>query len=243
MKSIVFIPLSLGIILFSCHSNTSPNTTITTQEQTPVETQFLITNHSAGLFKMNGAWQEIAQNTYQYDFIQSYGSCIDACCDGGFIIGRNISKDKSYLDEEILAVGCITFDDDTEGEETKHQNNPDVFYSVSDNCKAWYWKDSIHYIILFSQEFKTKEGIGVGSTLEQLQEKLGPLSFYVGWLEEDPNAFQVKVSAYPAVQFIINADDYKENWEDISISESDNNIQLSDLKENTTIKRIIIINK
>lgn len=58
---------------------------------------------------------------------------------------------------------------DNSSSKNKHKSNPDVFYSFSDNCTAWYWKDKVDYIAVHSELFKTKEGIGVGSPLEEVR--------------------------------------------------------------------------
>lgn len=119
--------------------------------------------------------------------------------------------------------------------------NKEVFYPYPNNCGGWwYWKDKTGYIVVHSNVFKTKEGIGVGTTLENLQEKFGKLHFYVGWIEEDVNALQVVIKSYPNIEFILSYDDYKGNWEEISLLKEENSLTISDFKKNTKIKRLIV---
>jgi hypothetical protein len=62
----------------------------------------------------------------------------------------------------------------------------------------------------------------------------------VGWIEENVNALQVVIKSYPNTSFILDIDDYKGNWENISLTEDENSLKVSDFKENTKIKRLIV---
>ncbi|MDR1678432.1 MAG: hypothetical protein LBR81_01480 [Prevotellaceae bacterium] len=203
--------------------------------------KFLISNNAAGYFKIGGSWQNFAENNYQYRYKQGYATCVDGCCTGGFSLG-----------DGILTIGTSVFEYgesfNDEIDSKKHVNNPDVFYVSSDNCKAWYWKDSISSILIYSDLFQTKEGVGVGTTLEDAQKQFGKLVFKIGWIEEDANAVQFTTSAYPAIKFVLNTDDYMGSWEELSnlnyrLSSNygkENLLTISNFKKNTTIKHIII---
>ena len=201
---------------------------------------YLVTNNSAGYFKIGGSWQNFAKNNYAYKSVQGFGTCTDACCDGGFNLGTVISngKDGQTIEKPEITIGALDFGKSKS--KTEHKGNPNVFYISSANCNGWYWKDKINYIIIYSEIFKTKEGIGVGSTLEELQEKLGKLQFYVGWIEEQENALQITVKSYPNIQFILDVDDYKGNWEDISLKLDKNSFTISNFKKDTKIKRLVV---
>lgn len=219
-------------------------------EQSDTLNKFLITNNSAGYFTIGEPWQDFAKNKYQYEFVQGYGSCVDACCKGGFYLGNGIIKnewDEQILEDLKLTVGSQIFEEndaeswDDEIGSKKYKNDPTLFYVSSDNCKGWYWKDEIGFIILYSDLFKTKEGVSVGTTLEDAQKQLGKLLFDIGWIEENPNAVQFKISSYPNIEFILKPDDYAGNWEELSgLRGKGNMLTISDFKENTTIKQIII---
>ncbi len=241
----VLFSIFAGAFLASCGSKTATNEPVnsTTEEKTQLETiekKNLITNTSVGYFVLDSAWQNVAKKEYTYQFIESMGSCVDACCDGGFLLGYNDANntDKTIIDKEELTIGAALFSDDDS--EKKYKTNKDVFYVASDNCSGWYWKDKISYIVILSPLYKTQEGIGIGSTLETVESKFGKLSFNIGWVEEDPNAVQIEIEPYPSVEFILDIDDYKKNWEDISLSGTKNKIQLSDFNANTEIKRIVV---
>ena len=201
---------------------------------------YLVTNNSVGYFKIGESWQNFAKNNYAYKSVQGFGTCTDACCDGGFNLGKVISngKDGQTIEKPEITIGALDFGESIS--KTEHKGNPNVFYISSDNCNGWYWKDKINYIIIYSEIFKTKEGIGVGSNLAELQEKLGKIQFYVGWIEEQENALQITVKSYPNIQFILDVDDYKGNWEDISLKGDKNAITISDFKKDTKIKRLIV---
>ncbi|HLR01115.1 MAG TPA: hypothetical protein VK102_12160 [Sphingobacterium sp.] len=253
MKKLNYIWIAVFVILWtSCNQK---NNTDREQKQSPIqleektgntvsensEDKFLISNHSAGYFKIGGSWQNYAEKEYSYKSVQGYGTCVDACCDGGFQLGYKIVED-SYgpkIENVQITIGAVNFDQN-EKSESKYKDNPEVFYASSDNCKGWYWKDKINYIVVYSELFKTKEGIGVGTTLEEMQEKFGELHFYVGWIEEDINALQVSIKSYPDIKFILDIDAYKGNWEEIGFMEDKNEITVSDFKENSKIQRLII---
>lgn len=199
---------------------------------------FLITNNSVGYFKIGSDWQNLAKNSYDYKSIQGFGSRTDACCDGGFNLGKVINNGNNgqTIKNPEITIGASVFGKSES--KTEHKSNPNVFFVSSDNCPGWYWKDKISYIITYSEAFKTKEGIGVGSTLEEVQEKLGELKFYVGWIEEEENPLHFTIKSYPNLQFVLNDVDYKGNLEDVNLTADNNSITISDFNKNTKIKQI-----
>lgn len=239
-RSYFLLFIILGVLLGGCEQKTSK---IDKQTETVAvdksENKFLITDNAVGHFKIGEAWQSTAKEDYKYKYVQGYGTCTDACCDGGSLLGNKTIDDEygTTIENPQLNIGAMLFDEDES--ESKHKNNPDVFYVSSDNCKGWYWKDKTEYITIFSDLFKTKEGIGVGTTLEELQEKFGELHFYVGWIEEDVNALQVEIKAYPKIKFILDIEDYKDNWEDISLKGDENSITIANFKKGSKIKRLL----
>lgn len=199
---------------------------------------FLITNNSVGYFKIGDAWQNFAKSSYDYKSIQGYGSCTDACCDGGFNLGKviNSGNNGQTIKNPEITIGASVFGKSES--KTEHKSNPNVFFVSSDNCSGWYWKDKISYIVAYSEAFKTKEGIGVGSTLEEVQEKFGKLKFYVGWMAEEENPLHFTIKSYPNLQFILDVSDYKGNLEDVNLTADNNSITISDFNKNTKIKQI-----
>ena len=238
MKKTVIILSILALIAGSCGQRTDKQTktvnnkavgeqkeknTQSENEQFDRKNKFLITNNSVGYFNINGSWQNLAEKEYHYQYVQGYGTCVDACCNGGFDLGNG-----------IMTIGALRFDDKID------KSNPNVFYVSTDNCGGWYWKDKISFIVIHSDLFKTKEGVGVSITLEESQKKLGKLVFNIGWIEEDANAVQFSTSFYPTIGFVLDVDDYIGNWEEISFMGEGNTLTISDFKDNTKIKRIIV---
>lgn len=245
---------TLGLVLLSCAKNTPKNIDFVceqNQSQTHSETQteiipsdniddkYLITNNSVGYFKIGGSWQNFAKNDYKYKYVQGYGTCTDACCDGGFDLGGVISNDNYGLKIESpeITIGCLPLNesDSIYG----HNSNPSVFYISSDNCNGWYWKDKISYFVIYSEAFKTKEGIGVGTTLEKIQEIFGKVVIFIGWLEEDANAIQIEVNSYPNLALILDVDDAIGGYEKLS-SHENQYLSITNFRKNTKIKRLII---
>lgn len=203
---------------------------------TEMEDKLLITNNSVGYFKIGDPWQNIAKNEYKYQSVQGYGTCSDACCDGGFALGIKLVVNKyGWVENPEITIGALPF------KGSNYKNNKDVFYVKSDNCSDWYWNDKIDYLVIYSEAFKTKEGIGVGTTLEKVKETLGKVVINIGWLEEDRNAIQVKIESYPNIVFILNVEDAIGGYEKLSTLEG--NAIISDFKKNTKIKRLLINSK
>lgn len=264
MKKFKFLLISTTLILATSCGQQSSKDDETVNEQTQAkenisqieeqsgdvaeesfEDKFLITNNSVGYFKIGGSWQNSAKNDYNYKYVQGYGTCTDACCDGGFALGSNlVINEHGWAENPEIEIGALIYKSsdsfDDERERNKYKNNKDVFYISSDNCSGWYWNDKINYLLIYSEKFKTKEGIGVGTTLEKLEEKYGNLHFYVGWIEEDENALQVVIKSYPNISFILDIDDYKGNWEEISLKEYENSLKVFDFKKDTKLQRLIL---
>ena len=119
-------------------------------------TKYLITEYAVGYFNIGEPWQSIAAEKYTYVYTQGYGMCVDACCDGGYVLGLKMDEAGEFIEDGMLTIGCAQFDDDES--ETKYKDNSNVFYTSSDNCKAWFWKDKIKYIFIYSDLFKSKRG-------------------------------------------------------------------------------------
>jgi hypothetical protein len=205
--------------------------------------KYLITDTSVGHFIHNNPWQNIAKNIYNFQFLEGYGKCHDACCDGGYLLGNKIidSEYGQTIEFPELTIGAVSFDKNNEDPST-HKNNPNVFFVLTDNCPGWYLKDKINYVVVYSEQFRTKEGVGVASTLEMAEALFSKLDFYIGWIEEDSDALNFTVKQYPNIEFILDIEDYKGNWEDISLQGEDNTLKILDFKKNTKIQRIIVNN-
>jgi hypothetical protein len=199
---------------------------------------YLIVNNSVGFFKLGETWQNFAKNHYYYKSVQGYGTCLDACCDGGYTLGKAITNGNygQTIENPEITIGALRFGESES--KTEHKNNANLFYISSDNCSGWYWKDKISYIMIYSEAFKTKEGVGVGTTLEKLKEILGEVVINIGWLEEDANAVQVKINSYPSIEFILDVDDAIGGYE--KLSTLDGTATILDFKKNTKIKRLIV---
>lgn len=233
----IFLAIVVAFCLNSTYAQTSK---VQVAQGTAVSSaDYLITNNSVGYFKIGGFWQKFAKINYAYKFIQGYGSCMDACCDGGFSLGKVIinSDYGKVIENPEITIGASSFS--KSASKTQHKGNPKVFYITSDNCSGWYWKDKINYIVVYSEAFKTKEGIGIGTTLEKIQELMGKVVIKIGWMEEDGNAIQVKVDSYPNIEFILDADDAIGGYEKLSTF-GEQLASITDFKENTKIKRLII---
>lgn len=256
---------TLSIIFISCGQNSTTNKDNLNKETHPptqidkdtsfvevqtdetkneeVEAKYLITNNSVGNIKIGGPWQKSVKLDYDYEVHQGFGSCGDGCCDGGFGLGKKlIVTDWGWVENPEIIIGALLFEDaelfDDEKNKNKYKNNKNVFYSSSDNCSGWYWKDKVNYVLIFSEVFKTKEGIGVGTTLEKMKETFGNVVINVGWIEEDPNAIRVKVNSYPNIKFIIDVDDAVGGYE--NFNPEGESAKISDFKKNTKIRRIIV---
>jgi hypothetical protein len=153
--------------------------------------------------------------------------------------------------------------DKNEESPNKHKYNPNVFYSMSDNLRGWYYKDKIKYVLIFSELFKTKEQVGVGSTLESVQKIFGKLNINVGSLTGEPEPYPItfNLKPYPQILFILDIEDCKAfipwegDWDNIdwdsyeksmhyrSLELLENTtLSVNDFKKNSKIKTIIVGN-
>jgi hypothetical protein len=242
--------LVVGLILFGCRMNSKKledgasltKNKITAKDETikQINDQYLISGSKVGLFSIGNSWQQISREVYQFEFVQGYGNCHDACCDGGFNLGREIINSEYGMEVSplILTIGAMEFDQNES--ENIHIDNPEVFYSSSPNCSGWFWKDKIAYVIIHSDLFKTKDGIGVGTSLLHLEKEFGKLQFDIGWIEEDANSIKVKIEKYPNLAFVLDVEDFNGDWEVISFSGFDNSVSTSDFKPETKVKRIFV---
>ncbi len=197
---------------------------------TAVSEDFLITDDAAGRFSLGQPWRSVNQR-YGYTFTQGYGSCIDACCTGGFLLSGGVGDKKP-----MLTIGAAIFD--VESDETRYVNRKDVFYIVSDNCSGWYKVDEVAYLEIYDAAFQTKEAIGPGSTLLQASKTYPNLIFGAGWIEEDANALYFRVPSYSNLMFVLDVEDYLGDWETISMSREDNQIKVKDFKAGAKIQRV-----
>jgi NAD-dependent dihydropyrimidine dehydrogenase PreA subunit len=197
---------------------------------------YLITSSSVGFFKLGSSWRNAA-NKYKYESIQGYGTCVDACCDGGFQLGEKlVVNEYGWAENPDIIIGALRFEDNKN--RSKHEANKEIFYVVSDNCPDWFWMDSINNVTVYSESFKTAEGVGVGTTLEEVKQINGVVNISIGWLEEDNNAIKLFLPKYPNLDFILDLEDAKGGYEKLStIGEK---AEIKDFKENTKIKRIIV---
>ena len=221
--------------------------------------QYLITNNSAGYFRINGIVSEINNKYYQLGYHVGGINMVDAAT----VAGSFLDKDYDNVDEKIE--GCmmpypdenaiISFenkyyrpDEDGNPSDEELKKNTNIYHIQCENSDSWYYKDSIDAIVIRSELFKTKEGIGVGSTFEELKEAYGVLLLHIGWIESDERV-QVRATQYPMVRFIFMEEDVTvfapdKEEDDAEYRESGfNGCRKEDgsgLKPNSKIWRIII---
>src|SRR5690554_5514406 len=113
MKNFSFLLTSIfGIVLLlGCGKN---NGQIQIEEQTEInlEDKYLITTNSVGYFKIGGSWLNFAKNDYNYKSFQYYGSCVDGCCGGGFLLGDKIIEvyEGTTIENLQITIGAMVFD-------------------------------------------------------------------------------------------------------------------------------------
>lgn len=246
----IYLILVVGFILFGCRMNSKKledgasltEKEITANDETIKQSndQYLISGSRVGLFTVGNSWQQIAKEVYQFEHIEGYGACLDACCDGGFNLGEETITGKYGMEASplVLTIGAMEFDQNESDD--IHSDNPNVFHSSSANCSGWFWKDKIAYVIIHSDLFKTNDGIGVGTLLIQLEKEFGKLQFDIGWIEEDANSIKVKIERYPNIDFILDVDDFQGDWEAMSFTGVKNSVSTLDFKPEAKVKRVFV---
>jgi hypothetical protein len=215
------------------HSDELPNVKL-------IKSSHLITDNSVGDFRLNQAWQNVAKTTYGFDFVQTEVGCNHGSCSGGYMLGLGLSADRSLKDqwEDVELEIELKVANLSAVEKSKYSDQ--IFYNDSPNYKEWFWKDTISIIHIYSTKFMTKEGVGIGSSLKEAENKLGKLKFNVGWIEEDPNAVSFSAANYPDVSFILSYTDLIGEWEEFSHKGDLGENGIDSFKEGASIKRIVV---
>ena len=188
---------------------------------------------------------------------------VDAASIAGCFLDENNEDDSKsdeingcimhYPDENtVIVFGGKHFksykEEDTNN--TEYEKDTSLYLIRCENSFSWYRKDSIESIVIHSEDFKTKEGISVGSTFEELQDTYGDLFLHIGWIESNERV-EVRTAKYPMVRFIFKDEDvidfcrYKKSENSNEQCEEDgfNGYRKEDgsgIKANSKIWRIII---
>lgn len=196
--------------------------------------KYLITDSSAGFFRLNSSWQARNAMDYNYNYIRDNVFCVDACCSGGYYLGNGITKHPEYnwdvLETLDLVVMCKKLS--SEDNSSKYKNNKKVFYNVSDNCPGWFYHDSIMTIAIYSEVYKTIHGVGVGVPLREIERVFGKIQFDVGWMEEDGTPIHFTLKQCPNLKFYVDSDqliDHEnyERWSEYSLTGLENDLSVS----------------
>lgn len=231
-------------------------------EDTP-KSKYLITNNSAGYFRIDGTVKETNNEYYKLKLHVGAINMVDAASIAGCFLDKNNGDDSQsdeingctmpYPDENT----AIAFEgkyfksfeeDDPQNDEYK--NDTSLYLIQCENTSSWYRKDSIESIVIHSEDFKTQEGISVGSTFEELRDTYGDLFLHIGWIESNERV-EVRTAKYPMVRFIFKDEDvidfcrYKKSENSNEQCEEDgfNGYRKEDgsgIKPNSKIWRIII---
>lgn len=185
------------------------------QKEEAIDSKFLITNTSIGLFGRNSNWKETYQ-TYGYSKVNGE-ECVDACCIGTTILW----KSNESMENPSVVLYNEYFDDNDVPESVKmdydvysvmYASRDDLFFVASDNCSSWYYKNIITDCAVYSSDFKTQENIGVGSSVEEFLKAFDKVYITIGWIEEDADAIQLSVDKYPDLVFIVNSELFNVDW-------------------------------
>jgi len=178
-----------------------------------MDAKFLITNDSAGYFKIGKPWQKNAKEVYNYAYKERNQCGYEACCSGGFeLIKTDVDKKLEKESSPDIIIIPKTFSNNRE--KNAFKNNPDVFFVESGfdgECSSWYFKDKVGGIIILSDAFKTKDGIGVGTRLQDILKVYGAIEL-IGCSGGDPeadnsNEFLFKIPSYPGLEFVLDEGD------------------------------------
>lgn len=156
-----------------------------------VSSNYLITNNSVGLFKVNGRIGDLPKS-YGWTSTPSeffYDNC-------------QLSTVKYSGGIEVF----YKFSCSLEDAKPMHKNKKIYSDNYSDNCSGYYCKDSIDRVFVYSPDFKVAEGVGVGSTFSEMKKAFPDLySSYFGGVEGEYEIF-LYVKKYPDLRFHIDPD-------------------------------------
>lgn len=200
---------------------------------------YLITNNSAGFFVINGTIKNINRNYYQWNIFEGFIKAVDGEGAGGCSLYDYNDHEYEYGTGIIMfgTKDCGIYNENDEEQNKQFEKDTTKFLMRSMNAIRWYYNDTIDYISICSEIFKTEEGIGVGSTFEDLQNTYGDLYIHIGWIEDEERV-QIRVEKYPMIRFIFTDEDVtfcdKENEDESStVFEWDN---ADEIRRKTAIK-------
>lgn len=207
----------------------------------PNLSKYLITDSTVGYFLLGNAWRYVAKTSYQYDFLQSCAGSFDGSCEGGFGIGRNLKLNESNVCENAdLVIGADIYYGGwgSSTDSNLFKGNPNTFFVASDNNNSWYWVDKIGYIVVQSEKFKIKEGIGVGSTIRDVEQIFGEFMINF-WAGDGGTEVNFRLKSYKNVVFLLDEHDFK----NIDEYAANTPVSSKSIKENKTIRKIILIDQ
>lgn len=209
-KTIKLSAIALASMAISaCNKPSEPQKLITDSipTQDSVETQkidsFLITNTKAGLFDVNDTIGGLAQ-AYGYEVCRDSDLFFPDVEDDS--IAALEAYHKPNEKSNLLKKNTIELTLTHKRAVFKYGKEParnDKRYLVVDNCgETFYYKDSISGIQIRSPKFKTKEGIGVGSTFKDLQKAYKGLKSVISVSSENGAILAfVTTKEYPNIWF------------------------------------------
>lgn len=153
-----------------------------------IDPKFLITDKSAGFFKLNDTITNLAKlygwTTKQSSF--NYDGCDNPLIiySGGILV---FNKYSARIENACPA--------------HKDKDTTKYFYNETENCDGYFCKDTIGWIWITGKDFKTIEGIGVGSTFRDIQKAFPEVyANYSSGADGDWNIY-VELKKYPKVEF------------------------------------------
>lgn len=185
-------------------------------EDTPRD-KYLITNNSAGYFRIDGTVKDVNDEHYKYKYHIGGINMVDAAVIAGTFLDENYDENDDEIDGCSMPVpdenAIIAFKskyfayyDENDPKNSEYEQDSTIYLIRCENSSSWYRKDSIKNIVIYSDLFKTAEGIGVGITFEELRKAYGKLYLHIGWIESEERV-EVWTVKYPMIRFIFKEED------------------------------------
>lgn len=159
---------------------------------------FLITRKSVGFFTKNDTIGNLAK---WYGWETSFSEVYSDGCLMPILQMMGLDIGLKYVCENL--------------DETRKQDTTKLIFVDSPNCRGYYSKDTISWFSVSSDKFKTKEGIGVGSTFMQIQETYTITNVSYGSDQDFRCNNYVETKEYPGIRFKFICEDVNHDVDSI----------------------------
>ena len=199
--------------------------------ETEEKQSFLVTKCSAGFFTLGDTIGNLIQQYGWNETDKKYWY------DGCAIPYRLVFSEEGEIIELCYAMAEFG---DGENEDLCKSDTINYVYVESDNCAGYYNRNKIVGMTILSHRFKTKEGIGVGSTFNDLEVTYTGVDARLYENMDGERFTTVYVNEYPNTCFHFSDDDIEVDEDEEVTSYGYIKLNRSHFKSNARIENVVM---